>query len=111
MALSTPCAAAIAGGARGGKADVWKGQLVAGGKYYYSRNGSTLVAFAVGGLFKAGNSFKVIGAHSDSPVLKGMRRHAHLTICALCLHVRECAYVFVCAFMCLRVCACVREFA
>ena len=49
---------------------VWRGTLEPGGRYYYTRNGSTLVAFCVGGQFKAGNPFKVIGAHTDSPVLK-----------------------------------------
>lgn len=42
-----------------------------GGKYYFTRNGSTVVAFTVGLLFKSGSSgFKVIGAHTDSPNLK-----------------------------------------
>lgn len=42
-----------------------------GGKYYFTRNGSTVVAFTVGNLFKSGISgFKVIGAHTDSPNLK-----------------------------------------
>ena len=35
-----------------------------GGKYYYTTNNSTLVAFIVGGKFKAGNGFKVIGGHT-----------------------------------------------
>ncbi|CAK9091109.1 Probable aspartyl aminopeptidase [Durusdinium trenchii] len=48
--------------------DAWK--LTQGGKYYYTRNGSTIVAFAVGGKFEAGNGFKVVGAHTDSPALK-----------------------------------------
>lgn len=42
-----------------------------GGKYYFTRNGSTIVAFTVGVLFKSGSSgYKVIGAHTDSPNLK-----------------------------------------
>lgn len=35
-----------------------------GGKYYYTTNHSTLVAFVVGVKFKAGNGFKVIGGHT-----------------------------------------------
>jgi len=48
----------------------WKDALKAGGKYYYTRNMTTLVAFTIGGKFKAGGAFKVVGAHTDSPVLK-----------------------------------------
>jgi len=48
----------------------WKETVKAGGKYFYHRNLSTIVAFTVGGRYKAGNEFKVVGAHTDSPVLK-----------------------------------------
>ena len=44
--------------------------LVPGGKYYFTRNKSTLVAFAIGKNFKPGNGFKIIGSHTDSPNLK-----------------------------------------
>eukprot|EP00286_Rhodomonas_abbreviata_P005667 CAMPEP_0181316140 /NCGR_PEP_ID=MMETSP1101-20121128/15738_1 /TAXON_ID=46948 /ORGANISM="Rhodomonas abbreviata, Strain Caron Lab Isolate" /LENGTH=468 /DNA_ID=CAMNT_0023423371 /DNA_START=30 /DNA_END=1436 /DNA_ORIENTATION=+ len=44
--------------------------LKPGGKYFYTSAASTLVAFAIGAAFEAGNGFKVIGAHTDSPVLK-----------------------------------------
>lgn len=44
--------------------------VVPKGKYYYTRNEGMLVAFAVGGAYKAGGPFKVVGAHTDSPALK-----------------------------------------
>lgn len=53
--------------------DLW-GQsqcLQPGGKYFYTRNRSTIVAFTVGAKVQPGrHAFKVIGAHTDSPVLK-----------------------------------------
>lgn len=52
--------------------DPWaeKSMLKPGGKYFYTRAASTIVAFAIGAAFEAGNGFKVVGAHTDSPVLK-----------------------------------------
>ena len=58
----------------------YKGKVVPGGKYYFTRNKSTLVAFAVGNKVvtnsdggddgDTGFGFKVIGGHTDSPNLK-----------------------------------------
>eukprot|EP00741_Cyanophora_paradoxa_P021360 tig00021350_g20619.t1 len=45
----------------------WNGELKRGGRYYYTRNMSTIVSFVVGGKYEAGNAFKIIGAHTDSP--------------------------------------------
>ncbi len=42
-----------------------------GGKYFYTRNGSALVAFTIGRALNLNNtSFKIIGAHTDSPNLR-----------------------------------------
>ena len=48
----------------------YKGKVVPGGKYYFTRNKSTLVAFSVGAKVEPGSGFKVIGGHTDSPNLK-----------------------------------------
>ena len=48
--------------------DPWKLEL--NGKYFFTRNQSCLVAFAVGGEYKAGGGITSIGAHTDCPCLK-----------------------------------------
>ena len=48
----------------------WHGKLAPGGKYFFHRNQSTLVAFTVGKAYQPGGGFKIVGAHTDSPVLK-----------------------------------------
>ncbi|KAJ0103488.1 hypothetical protein Patl1_05902 [Pistacia atlantica] len=45
-------------------------ELKAGGRYFFTRNMSSLVAFAVGEKYTVGNGFYVIAAHTDSPCLK-----------------------------------------
>lgn len=46
------------------------GDISPGGKYYFTRNKSTLVAYTVGAKYMAGNGFKIIGGHTDSPNLR-----------------------------------------
>eukprot|EP00567_Pseudictyota_dubia_P014258 CAMPEP_0197442924 /NCGR_PEP_ID=MMETSP1175-20131217/8821_1 /TAXON_ID=1003142 /ORGANISM="Triceratium dubium, Strain CCMP147" /LENGTH=487 /DNA_ID=CAMNT_0042973485 /DNA_START=30 /DNA_END=1493 /DNA_ORIENTATION=+ len=52
------------------KREPFEGKVEPGGKYYFTVNRTTLVAFAVGGKYKSGNGFKIIGGHTDSPNLK-----------------------------------------
>ena len=50
--------------------DPFGGKITTGGKYYYTVNNSTLVAFTVGQNYKAGDGFVILGGHTDSPTLK-----------------------------------------
>ncbi|KPA80643.1 putative Aspartyl aminopeptidase [Leptomonas pyrrhocoris] len=55
-----------AGFSRLDEGKVWP-EMAPGGKYYLTRNGSSIVAFSVGGKFDPANGVKIVGAHTDSP--------------------------------------------
>ncbi|KAH7547754.1 hypothetical protein ACOSP7_033024 [Xanthoceras sorbifolium] len=48
--------------------DEW--ELKPGGRYFFTRNMSCLVAFAVGDKYSVGSGFHIVAAHTDSPCLK-----------------------------------------
>ena len=60
----------LAGYTRLRKREPFADKVTAGGKYYYTCNRTTLVAFAVGGKHKSGNGFKIVAGHTDSPNLQ-----------------------------------------
>ncbi|KHO01435.1 vacuolar aspartyl aminopeptidase Lap4 [Metarhizium album ARSEF 1941] len=46
--------------------DAWNGKIHPGGKYWVTRNGSTIIAFTVGEAYKPGNGAAMIGGHIDA---------------------------------------------
>lgn len=46
--------------------DTWNSKLKKGGKYYCTRNGSSLISFAVGKDYESGNGVGVVAGHVDA---------------------------------------------
>ena len=46
--------------------DSWRDRLSRGGKYYFTRNGSSVIAFVVGENYEPGNGASVIASHIDA---------------------------------------------
>ena len=46
--------------------EAWTGKLSRGGKYFFERNGSSVIAFVVGKHYEAGNGASVIASHIDA---------------------------------------------
>lgn len=50
--------------------DVWTGRLKRGGKYYVTRNSSSLIAFAIGSEYQSGNGHAIVAGHVDALTAK-----------------------------------------
>ncbi len=48
----------------------WTTRLVPGGKYYVTRNGSSMAAFTVGGQYQPGNGVAIVAGHIDALTAK-----------------------------------------
>ncbi|KAK4458352.1 putative vacuolar aminopeptidase [Cladorrhinum samala] len=46
--------------------DSWAGKLQPGGKYFVTRNGSSIIGFAVGKAYKPGNGLAMVAGHIDA---------------------------------------------
>jgi len=54
------------------ESEKWTSKLLPGGKYFYTRNTSTIVAFIIGGAYDPSSpgGFKIVGGHTDSPNIR-----------------------------------------
>ncbi|KAL9116636.1 MAG: hypothetical protein Q9187_006840, partial [Circinaria calcarea] len=50
--------------------DRWTDQLSRGGKYFYERNGSGLIAFTIGRNYTSGNGAAIVASHVDALTTK-----------------------------------------
>ncbi|BFZ61302.1 hypothetical protein YB2330_002364 [Saitoella coloradoensis] len=50
--------------------DSWASSIKQGGKYYVTRNTTSLIAFSVGKKWSPGKGVAMVGAHTDSPTLR-----------------------------------------
>lgn len=48
----------------------WSTRLKVGGKYYVTRNGSSMAAFTIGGAYKPGNGVAIVAGHIDALTAK-----------------------------------------
>lgn len=59
-----------AGFTRISEKESWEGKVKPSGRYFFTRNETSLFAFAVGDNYKKGDGFAIVAAHTDSPSLK-----------------------------------------
>ncbi|CCK68860.1 aspartyl aminopeptidase KNAG_0B04250 [Huiozyma naganishii CBS 8797] len=50
--------------------DSWNGKVLKCGKYFVTRNNSSIIGFVVGGMWAPGNPIAIVGGHTDSPTLR-----------------------------------------
>ncbi|OAA53887.1 Peptidase M18 [Cordyceps fumosorosea ARSEF 2679] len=50
--------------------ELWTGKIRPGGKYWTSRNGSAIIAFAIGRAYKPGDGVAMIAGHIDAKTVK-----------------------------------------
>ena len=59
-----------AGFTRISEKESWQDKVRPSGRYYFTRNETSLFAFSVGENYKQGDGFAIVAAHTDSPSLK-----------------------------------------